>query len=1175
VLFTSCESGNKIFEQVPEKESGILFSNTIKESGELNILNYEYIYNGGGVGIGDFNGDGWQDVYFSGNLVENKLYLNRGDMHFEDITQTAGVTGNGRWGKGVSVVDINNDGKQDIYVSAAVWKDSTKRRNILYINKGNNQDGIPIFSEESKAYGLDDPSHTQMAAFFDYDNDGDLDVYLLINDLIDNVYPNEFRPIHKDGSWPNTDKLLRNDFDSSKGHAYFTDVSRAAGINIEGYGLGISIADINEDGWKDIYVSNDYLSNNILYINNRDGSFTDKCNSYLKHTSKNAMGNDIADINNDGLPDIVELDMAPEDNYRTKMMMNDINYQTFQNSARFGFMHQYVRNTLQVNRGKRVLEQDTLGDLIFSEIAYHAGVAQTDWSWAPLATDVNNDGWRDLVISNGFPKDLSDLDFISYRTSAYASTPYEEMLKQVPVVQVPNYIFQNKGNLTFDNKTSEWGFDFPTFSAGMAYADLDNDGDQDFIMNNTNMPATIMRNLSSKKTNNTYLQCEFTGLGQNRNGFGSIVKIFYRNKMQVYEHNTFRGYMSTVSPVAHFGLDTVSLIDSLAVYWPGNKKQVILNVRANQKINLNEANAKPISKPALPVLAQNNWFTNLTSYSSITLWHNEMDFIDFNIQKLLPHKLTQYGPAISVADINADGLDDVAVGAGSPYWSQVFLQQTDGQFVKKNLVDSSQNFKYQDDGGICLFDADGDNDLDLYIASGGAENGPGFRAYADHFYVNQGNGVFKEDSSAIGPNYTAKSCVKAADYDRDGDLDLFVGGRVLPGSYPSAVSSILYRNDTKNGTIVFTDVTASQAPHLQKIGLVCDALFTDVDNDGWLDLLIAGEWMPVTALRNVNGMFVREGSLSLTKTGWWNSLCAADLDNDGDTDYIAGNFSNNGYIKATQTYPVSVYGKDVDGNQTFDAIISSYQKTSLTDASFQEFVVAGRDEFIREMSTMKGRFPNYSSYAATPMSQVFSNEQLTDILIMKATQLNSVWLENRGSFQFDVHELPQEAQWAPIYGILAEDFNADGNVDIMINGNEYSMAPYLGRYDASNGLVLKGDGKGGFKPLTIVESGIFIPGNGKALAWLNYDGRMSAIAAQNAGSLKLFVSKIQQGHLINVLPTDQYALIHLKNGKTRKQEFNYGSSFFSQSGRYVYQNPTVKRIEIFDRNNKKRMVTAR
>lgn len=1171
-FLSACKQKKSLFREVKSSESGIHFNNEIKEDQELNVLYYEYIYNGGGVGIGDFNNDSLPDIYFTGNRVPNKLYINKGKMKFEDVTEAAGVTGNGKWCKGVTIVDINNDGLDDIYVNAAVMLPVYERKNLLYINQGTNKTaGIPSFKEEAEEYGLADTSSTHMSAFFDYDNDGDLDVYLLVNEL-DGTYPNEFRPIRKDGSWPNTDKLLRNDWNDSLKHPVFTDVSKQAGILIEGYGLGLSIVDINADGWKDIYVSNDYLSNNHLYINNHDGTFTDRCNEYFKHTSKNAMGNDIADINNDGLADIVELDMAPADNYRLKMINNPISYQTFQNSAQYGYMHQYARNTLQLNQGPRILANDSIGPPVFSDIAYFSGIAQTDWSWAPLAIDIDNDGFRDLMITNGLPKDLSDMDFIAYRNRAMANTPPMVMLQQLPSVKISNYIFHNNGDITFTDKTKDWGWDIPSFSAGMAYADFDRDGDMDVIINNTNMEATLMENELNKSDENNFISLKLQGDVLNRNGLGAFIHLYYQGKQQVYEYTPYRGYMSSVENVAHFGLGNVKSIDSAVVYWPNSKKQVLQNVPVNQTISINIKQANDIINYNASKIATNNWFTDITKSTSINFLSSEVDFIDFNIQRMIPHKLSQYGPALAVGDVNSDGLDDLIAGGGSPEYATLLLQKDDGTFSKTKFIDSSR-LKYQDDAGICLFDADGDNDLDVYIASGGCENEPGSKVYADHIYVNDGKGNFKEDLSALTPNYATKSCVKAADFDKDGDLDLFVGGRVLPGSYPQAVNSFIYRNDSKNGTIKFTDVTKEIAPVLQNIGLVCDAVWSDADNDGDADLIIAGEWMPVIILKNDNGRFSSTKTGLSGNQGWWNSIASADIDNDGDMDYIAGNCGLNGFIKPSEQFPTKAYGKDFDNNGSFDAVFTTFIASSTVDKTSKEYPIAGRDEFIREMSAMKERFPNYSSYAKAEIKNVFTEQEMTGAYKTSANDFYSCWIENKGNMKFEMHSLPSQAQWTPVYGIVTNDFNGDGNIDIILNGNEFSMAPMLGRYDAMNGLVLQGDGKGNFKALSILQSGIYIPANGKSAVQLVVNNKLTVAAAQNSSYLKLFQSKYANEKMIPLLPTDVSAVIYLKNGQKRKEEFYYGSSFLSQSGKFILLNASIHSVEITNAKNQKRVIT--
>lgn len=1168
--FLSCKQKQTLFREVKSDKSGIHFNNEIREAGDFNILNYEYIYNGGGVGIGDFNNDSLPDIYFTGNRVPNKLYINQGNMKFRDVTDAAGVSGNGKWSKGVCIIDINNDGLLDIYVCAAVLVPATERKNLLYLNRGiDKKTGIPFFKEAAEEYGLADTSSTHMAAFFDYDNDGDLDVYLLVNEL-DGTYPNTFRPVVKDGSWPNTDKLLRNDWNDSLKHAVFTNVSAQAGILVEGYGLGLSITDINKDGWKDIYVSNDYISNNNLYINNRNGTFTDRCDEYFKHSSKNAMGNDIADINNDGLADLIELDMAPADNYRLKMIHNPINYQTYQNSARFGYMHQYARNTLHVNQGPKITDKDSLGSPVFSELGYYSGIAHTDWSWAPLAIDADNDGFRDLMITNGLPKDLTDMDFMVYREQTMPATPASTLLNQLPSVKISNYIFQNNHDLTFSDKTKAWGWDIPSFSAGLAYADFDLDGDIDVIINNTNMEATLLENTLNdhKAKKNNFLRVKLSGDSLNRDGLGAVIQLHYGEKLQVYEYTPYRGYMSSIENCAHFGMGNTEVVDSVIINWPDAGKQILKAVPVNQTIIIRVAAAT--EKNDYPAVAVNNWFTDITNSAALDHIASEIDFIDFNIQRLMPHKLTQYGPGLAAGDLDGDGLDDLLAGAGSPGYAKMFLQQPDGTFIKKNFTDST-GLKLQDDAGICIFDADGDNDPDVYIASGGCENEPGSKVYADHFYVNDGGGNFKEIPDAISPDYSVKSCVKAADFDNDGDLDLFVGGRVLPGSYPQPVSSIIYRNDSEKGKIKFTNVTTQVAPVLKNIGLVCDAVWSDADNDGMMDLLLVGEWMPVTILKNKNGMFTTIKSSLSAETGWWNSISPADIDNDGDIDYVAGNFGYNGFLKPTTEFPLRAFGKDFDNNGSYDAVFSNYWPVSIR-GEMKEYPIAGRDDFIREMSVMKERFPNYSAYALMEMKNVFSKAELEGALQLTVNNFHTCWIENKGDMKFYLHVLPQQAQWAPVYGIVLDDFNADGNIDIALNGNEFSMTPSLGRYDAFNGLILQGNGKGNFTPLSIMQSGLYVPGNGKAMVQLVVKNKMALAAAQNSSYIKLFQNKKHEEKVIRLEPGDVFANFLLKNGIKRKAEFTYGSSFFSQSARFICLNPSIQSIEITNNRKQTRLI---
>jgi enediyne biosynthesis protein E4 len=1171
LFLISCSNKKLLFTELAADKTGITFSNRITENDSINILDNEYVYNGGGVGIADFNSDGLQDVYFTGNMVSNKLYLNKRNFKFTDVTEKSKVSGEGKWCSGIAIVDINKDNLPDIYVCATLSNYAKKRANLLYVNQGNDKDGVPFFKEMAMEYGIADTSYSTNAAFFDYDKDGDLDMYVLADEIDANRFPNKYHYKITDGTAPGTDRLYRNDWNDSLKHPVFTDVSKQAGILIEGFGLGLHISDINIDGWPDIYVTNDYISNDLLYINNKNGTFTNKAAQYFKHTSFSAMGNDIADINNDGLQDIIAMDMLPEDNFRKKMMLNPNNYSSYQNTKEFNYEYQYVRNTLQLNLGNAGAA-DSLQHPVFADIAYYANVAGTDWSWAPLVADFDNDGFRDIIITNGFPKDVTDHDFIAYRINTKNYAPKNMLLSEIPAVKLKNYAFRNNGDLTFSNATTDWDITQPTFSSGAAYADLDNDGDLDYVVNNINDSASVFKNnATAQKIKNNYLRILLKGDTGNVQGLGAFVTIKYgQNKQQVSEQTPYRGYLSTMEQYMHFGLGADSLVNEINITWPDGTMQTLQNVKANQVLTVTKQ--KNLLQKINDTTAVKYLFADVTNTAGINFTHSEKDYIDFNVQKLLPHKFSQYGPAMAVGDVNGDGIDDFFISGSYGNSGKLFIQNKEGKFIANNLaLNADMNTKKTEDAGVLLFDADGDRDLDLYIASGGFENATGSANYKDKFYVNDGKGNFKLDSLAIPTSAISKSCVKAADYDKDGDLDLFVGGRVQPGKYPMPVSSFILRNDSKNGIAKFTDATEAIAPALKTIGLTCDMLWTDYDNDGWMDILLAGEWMPITFLQNEKGQFknLKSEISNLQFAGWWNSLVAGDFDNDGDIDYVAGNVGLNSFYKASAAYPAKIYGFDFNDDGGYDAVPSVFLPD--LNGELKEFPAFGRDDMIKQMIGFKARFTNYKKYAFAYIDEVLTSDEIKKSLQLQATNFASSFIKNNGNGKFELQPLPVAAQLSAVFGMQAADVDADGNLDIIINGNDYSTEIATGRYDAFNGLVLKGDGKGNFNALQSAQSGFYVPGDGKSLVCIkSANAKPLLLATQNQGALLAFNNTSTT--LIALNSDDIYVEYIYANGLKRKEEIYYGSTFYSQSGRYAAITPQVKSITITSTSGVKRSV---
>lgn len=1079
-LFNNCRvktggsSPASLFVLHTSESTGIEFSNTLYETTELNIITFEYFNNGAGVAVGDINGDGLQDLYFSGNMVPGKLYLNKGNFKFEDITAKAGIDTQNKWGSGVSMADVNGDGLLDIYLCFAGPYDAQRRKKQLYINNGN-----LTFSEKAAEFGLDDDAYTTQAAFFDYDRDGDLDVYLL-NNITDDLGPNIIRPKRIRGEMINTDRLYRND------GGRFTNVSVKAGILKEGYGLGVAIGDVNQDGWPDVYVSNDYLSNDLLWINNHDGTFTDRASEYFRHTSYSSMGCDMQDINNDAFPDIVAVDMLPPGHVRRKLMMGGINHNRYRSEIAAGYTPQYMRNTLQLHQGP-----GPDGRPVYSEIGQLAGISATDWSWSPLIADLDNDGWRDLLISNGYPRDITNMDFASFKASPDMRGKSDEAfiaqlvknLKSVPPAYLPNYIFKNKGNLQFEDVSSEWGFTQPSFSHGAAVADLDNDGDLDYIANNSYDKVFVYENRAETLPNHHFLRIKLNDSNGNTGGLGAKVWVYCDSMVWFAEYSPFRGYQSTVEPFLHFGVGNHKRIDSIAVQWPLGDWQVIPEISADTVLLISRQGGMQRKDFVI------HWGETMfkTWDQTPNFQHIDPYFDDFSILRLLPHKHSQEGPRIAVADVNGDGLDDFFIGGAFRQPGRLFVQQRNGSFSIK-ILDPGDSM--EEDLGSVFFDADGDQDLDLYVCSGSSEFPLESPLYRDRLYRNDGKGNFSLSSDALPQFNTSTSCVAAADYDHDGDQDLFVGGRLTPEHYPESPRSYLLEN--RDGR--FHDVTQAVAPGLSRIGMVTDALWSDVGGDGWPDLILAGEWMPLCVFRNEKGTF--PGSLEQVSiphtTGWWNRLAAADLDGDGDEDYIAGNLGLNTPYQIKGEHSLSLYYGDFDQNGRPDPFV-------VQNLNGKTAPVAYRDDVLSWVFPLRKKFTSYLSYANAEWNDFFPGVQAQQI---EARLMSTVWVENQGSGSFLVHPLPIEAQLSPVYGIQIGDFNFDGKADLLLSGNSSAADPHVGNYDAFNGLLLTGMGNGSFLPVHFRESGFFVPGEGRDLKILRVAGNKKIIlCSQNNGKL--------------------------------------------------------------------------
>ncbi|MDO1445079.1 VCBS repeat-containing protein [Rhodocytophaga aerolata] len=1044
-----CHSSAAQFTLLSSKQTGITFNNQLTETETQNVLQYEYFYNGGGVAVGDINNDGLPDLYFTGNMVPDRLYLNQGNLQFKDITQNSGISFGTGWKTGVTLVDINTDGWLDIYVCYSGNGEPYYRRNKLYINNKN-----LTFTEQAAQYGLDLPTHSTQAAFFDYDKDGDLDCYLMNHNIKDfkrfdaaavKAMRDEFAG----------DRLLRNE------GGKFTDVSAQAGIkgNPIGFGLGIAISDINADGWPDIYISNDYIEQDYLYINNGNGTFSDKLTESVGHLSYFSMGNEIADINNDGFPDIFTLDMLPEDNRRQKLLYGPENYEVYQNMVKNGFHHQIMRNMLQLNNGNGT----------FSEIGQLAGISNTDWSWAPLIADFDNDGWKDLFITNGYLRDYTNMDFMKFyadkelKAAQGSPTAMMDIVREMPSSQTQNYFFRNNGRLQFENKGKQWGFDQTFLSNGAVCADLDTDGDLEIITNNVNAEAAIYRNDAMARESN-YLQVQ---LGNNFSAatYGAKVWVHTKETRQYQEYYPSRGFQSCMNTPLHFGLGKATVVDTLKIEWPNGKYELLCNIPAGQKLVVEPGKA---NKPSSPAKSTTHLFTAVTK-DTVPFLHQEDDYNDFKRQLLIPTMLSYQGPHLAQTDVNKDGLPDLYIGGAKGQAGALLLGQKNGSW-QTSPQPAFQSDLLQEDTGALFFDADKDGDMDLYVVSGGYAYLEQDVLLQDRLYLNNGKGKFTRAQENLPIDRSSDGCAKAIDIDKDGDLDLFVGGRVIPGRYPEPASSRILLNDGKGK---FTDGTSQLAPFLEKFGLVTDAVVLDANKDGWDDLVVAGEWMPITVLLNHQGKLQNNqpANQSVGKSyGWWNKLVAEDLDKDGDLDIVAGNAGWNCQMKPTEKEPVTVVYSDFDQNEAIDPFVCYY-------IGEKSYPLVNRDEALNQVFALRRKFTTYASYADATLQEMFTPEQLKNASTLQATTFSSVVLENKGDGTFSPHELPVEAQFAPVYGIALLDIDKDGLKDLILGGNQTYTRIKLARMDATYGMVFRNEGNCRFAYIPQWKSGLAVKGD--------------------------------------------------------------------------------------------------
>ncbi len=1071
-LFTLLEAG----------QTGVDFANTLTFDEDFNIYRYRNFYNGGGVAIGDINNDGLEDIYFSANMGDNRLYLNKGNFQFEDITEKAGVAGTRAWSTGVAMADVNGDGRLDIYVCNSGDVSGDNKQNELFINQG---DGT--FAEQAETWGIADQGLSTHGVFFDYDRDGDLDLYLLNNSFRAIGSFNLMRNERDTRDPVGGDKLYRNEGDR------FTDVSEEAGIygSIIGFGLGVTVGDVNRDGWQDIYVSNDFFERDYLYLNNGDGTFREELTKQMRSISAASMGADMGDLNNDGYPEIFVTEMLPEKDGDIKQKTTFEDWNKYQENLEHDYYHQFTRNMLQVNNG----------DNTFSELGRLAGVEATDWSWGALIFDMDNDGRRDIFVANGIYQDLTDQDYIDFIADAATQrkiitrqgVDYRALIDSIPIRPVPNYAFHNEGDLRFKNKSPEWGLAQPSHSNGSAYADLDNDGDLDLVVNNVNMPAFVYRNESRQQLKDCRF-LEFTFVGENKNtaALGASVTLKYGNNIQYAGYMPMRGFQSSVGYKLHFGLGNTAIIDSVIVDWPNGKQTVLTQVAADQHLTLRQADATSVTRYAPPTTPP-TLFQDVTAGAGINYRHVENVFSDFNRERLMYHMLSTPGPNVAAGDVNGDGKDDFYIGGAKDSPGKLFVQSAGGSFTSTNEKLFEEN-KLPEDTDCLFFDADNDGDQDLYVACGGNEFPASSSALIDKLYLNNGKGNFTLSDQILPTiQFESTACVKAADYDGDGDQDLFVGIRLQPFLYGAPVNGYILQND---GTGKFQNATPQIAPGLQKLGMITDMLWTDFDTDGDPDLVITGEWMPVAFFKNDQGHFTRVDNATLGlehSSGWWNCIQQGDFNKDGRPDYLVGNHGWNSRFRA----PLVMYINDFDQNGSAEQIIAREE-----DGKLLPFV--RRHELVMQMPVLKKKYLRYNRYVGQTVEDIFGADQLAKSIKLEADNLATSVLISKADGTFGLKALPQMAQVSPVYGLLIHDFDQDGNEDILLGGNFYSAKPEFGRYDASYGLFLRGDGTGNFDALPTRKSGFRLDGEVRDLVLLRIRGESHVLVARNNEPVQVF-----------------------------------------------------------------------